>query len=197
MRLLGRASSGILVLFAVLLLLTAPAGAADLEGCQGTAASFDAAGGQIDTLQAPGLGGTQDDPFIVDWDGTVPWEGSSDSVIKNHSWTLSIFLIPIKSDGDPNDAGDTISEGTEKVSDDLPFRFAGLYYVSGSISGDGGASCSGSSWVKLAGSPVGTIPWDAGVVLTLVGLGLGYLSLPTVKPAAGAAPSPPAAPGGP
>jgi hypothetical protein len=51
----------------------------------------------------------------------------------------------------------------------LPLRFTGLYYLSGAISGVGG-SCSGSVWIKVIGSPIGTILWYLGAGILVIGL---------------------------
>ncbi|HYC07377.1 MAG TPA: hypothetical protein VEG29_05580, partial [Candidatus Binatia bacterium] len=75
-----------------------------------------------------------------------------------------------------NGDGDQSGTGTVGVSANAPFRFTGLYYVSGSISGQGG-SCTGSGWLKLAGDPVGTIPFFVGVALLVLGVVLAALAI--------------------
>ena len=192
-----RRGLAVLVFFVLFLSfgLAPPAGAADLSGsakCSGQAQSSDSNGRPLDSVAAPGPGGTHDDPFLVDYNGVVRYSGHSGEVITNHSWHLQIFFIPIRSGGSDNSGGDTRTDGTERPADDLPFRFAGLYYVSGGISGTGG-SCDGSAWIKLVGSPVGTVPWIVSLALIVLGLILLFLALPTWK-AARAAAAPPAGP---
>ena len=61
---------------------------ADASGCQGSATSFTASGGEIQIRHRSGPSATQDNPFQVDFDGPVTWEGSSDAVIANGGWTV-------------------------------------------------------------------------------------------------------------
>src|SRR5687768_16906027 len=67
-----------------------PVGAIELNGgCTIEVVSTDATGAVVDTASGPGDagGGTQADPFLIDWDGSVAWEGSSgDQVFNNHTW---------------------------------------------------------------------------------------------------------------
>lgn len=156
----------------LILLMVAPAAAFELNGgCTLELASTDASGAALDTA-TNGQGGTQDDPFIVDWDGTVSWDGSSGStVFKNHSWQVLVFNIPTPlRGGDPNDGEETTATGSTGVSVNAPFEFTGLYFVSGDISGDGGARCDGSAWFKLNGNPFTTIPFWIAALIALIGL---------------------------
>lgn len=166
----------------LVLVLVAPAGAFELNGgCTLELASTDASGAALDTA-SNGQGGTQDDPFIVDWDGTVSWNGTSGStVFRNHSWQVSVFNIPTPlRGGDPNDGEETTSTGSTGVSENAPFEFTGLYFVSGDIAGDGGARCDGSAWFKLNGNPVTTIPFWIAVVIVVIGLLLVWSSRATL-----------------
>jgi hypothetical protein len=162
-----------------------PAGAT-LEGCEAQASSTDSDGQPLDTVTASADGSSQDDPFEVDYDGEVTYSGTSTAVIKNHSWEIDLFSAPIKTGGSDNAQGTRKAKGTVSVSDYLPFKVAGLYYVSGSLEGDGG-TCAGNLWVKLTGSPIGTIPWIAGIALA----GLGLLGMLTSRPTAVGVASPP------
>jgi len=114
---------------------------------------------------------TQADPFLVDWDGTVEWTGTMGTlVIRDHQWSVSVFNLPTpQSGGDANEDGDTSGDGTVQVSDTLPFKVTGLFYVSGQISGTGG-SCEGSGWVRLTGDAFGSIPFWVGLALIVLGL---------------------------
>jgi hypothetical protein len=176
----------LILLPGVALAAEGPAGA-ELEGCQGQAASTDSDGKPLDTVSAPGgPGSSQDNPFEVDYDGKVAYSGTSTAVIKNHSWTIFLFSAPIKTGGSENAKGTRKAKGTVTVSDYFPFKVAGLYYVSGALEGEGGA-CSGNLWVKLTGSPIGTIPWIAGVAFA----GLGLLGMLASRPTAVAVTTPP------
>ena len=135
--------------------------------------STDASGGPVDTASGtgPAGGGTQDDPFLVDWDGTVSWDGTSgDQVFNNHAWQTFVFLVPTPvRGGDPNEDDDVTGNGTVGVSENAPFRIAGLYYVSGNIDGEGGTHCDGSGWFKLTGNAVATIPFWVAVLIAVAG----------------------------
>ena len=178
-------------------LLAAPAGAVALDGgCQGQGTSLKADGSQIMTATAPSAEpGTSGNPVLVDYDGTVEYSGSGPLMV-NHHWEVKVLGITVKSGGSKNGSHQTSTSGTAVVKDYLPFKITGLYYVSGGISGEGGA-CNGSAYLKLIGSPVGTLPWIAAIVLIAGGLLLGYAALPKAKPlpvAAAGAGWPPTAP---
>ena len=188
-------------------LAAAPAGAIGLTGgCQAQGASFDADHNQIMAATAPSAEpGTSGDPFLVDYDGTVEYAGTGPLML-NHHWDIKVFGITVKSGGAPNGSQQTATIGIADVSDYFPFEITGVYYVEGAIAGEGGA-CNGDAFVKLIGSPVGTIPWIVAVGLIVVGVGLGYASFPRAKPsylpyadegfpvapASGAPPAPPVA----
>jgi len=160
------------VLALVLLVFAAPAaGAANLGGgCTGSATSTDADGTKLDTAYAPGSGGTKSDPFLVDADGTVDYEGTTPTVFHDHSWHVDVSGIAVKDGSSDNGTNQSATSGTEQVDDYVPVKVVGLYRVSGGITADEG-SCSGSAWIKVVGSPVGTVGWIAGVVLTILGAG--------------------------
>lgn len=157
------------------LLLATPVAAFELNGgCTVTLTSLDADGEVIDTASGPGAGGTQADPFMIDWDGTVSWQSNSGSqVFVNHSWQISVFNIPTPVRGaDPNEGEGTTGGGTEGVGENAPLRITGLYYVSGDINGDDGAHCDGNGWFQLVGDPLGTLPFFFALVLIIAGAAL-------------------------
>jgi len=155
----------------LILLIPASAAAFPLTNCTLHLDSVHANGDIFATADNGDGFATQADPFLVDWDGTVKWTGTMGTlVIKDHHWSVSVFNLPTpQRGGDANEDGDTDGNGTVQVSDTLPFKVTGLFYVSGQISGTGG-SCEGSGWVKLIGDPIGTIPFFLGLALILLGL---------------------------
>ena len=129
-----------------------------LNGCSGNGTSNTAKGTVLQSATAPNPPSSQSHPLLVDPKGTVAYSGRSNSVIRNHTWSVKVDGITVKSGGSANASGKTVNQGTVKVKDYLPFKVTGLFYVSGSITGSGGSSCSGSVWVKVTGSPIGTVP---------------------------------------
>ncbi|MGH2456714.1 MAG: hypothetical protein ACRDHD_10720 [Candidatus Limnocylindria bacterium] len=161
----------ILALLVPLLLMRGPAAAFPLGGCTLSLTSLAVDGATLDTATGGDGSATQQDPLLVDWDGTVSWTGTTGSqVITDHTWHVDVFGLPTPlRGGDPNEDGDTGGSDVVSVSANAPFRFTGLFHVSGEMAGEGG-SCSGSGWLKLAGDPIGTIPFLAGLALAVVGL---------------------------
>jgi hypothetical protein len=167
----------------LIMLLASPVGAFEMNGgCTLEIASTDASGGPLDLASGPGAagGGTQADPFLIDWDGEVSWVGSSaDQVFNNHGWQTFVFLVPTPvRGGDPNDDDETVGTGTAGVGENAPFRITGLYYVSGTIDGEGGTHCDGSGWFQLTGNPVTTIPFWVAVLIAVAGAALIWSSRP-------------------
>jgi hypothetical protein len=159
----------------------------NISGCSGTAISLDEDGANIDSVSGPGAPpASRGNALKVDYDGVVSYDGSTDNLIKNHNWDISIFGIPVKSGGDTNDEERVRDTSNEQVSDYLPFRMSGKYYVSFQISGEGG-SCSGSLWVEIDENPVGTIPWVVGTGFLLLGVAGLAFSVPTGAAAASTA----------
>jgi hypothetical protein len=164
-----------------------PAGA-DLSGtggCKVNATSTDKEGKALNTLTAPGGGGSsQDRPFVVASDGNVHWDASSAAVLKHHSWHVDIFGARIMSGGNPNDKDEQTAIGDVnpgKVLANLPFKVTGLFYVSGGITADSGLECHGNGWAKLDGQPAGSGLFDIGLLLALIGLAGVIWSLPQRK----------------
>lgn len=155
---------------AMTLLIPGSAGAFPLNNCTLELTSLDADGLAVDSAAGGAADATQDAPFIVEWEGSVVWNGTTGTqVIKNNSWHVDVFGVPTPlRGGSPNDEGDTGGDGTVDVSANLPFRYSGLFFVSGELSGEGG-SCAGSGWMKIAGDPVGTVPFFLALALVVMG----------------------------
>lgn len=161
--------------------------AAEARGCSGEATSTKADGTTLYRLTAPGPGATRNSPFRVDPDGTVRWKGQTDQVIQNGRWTLQAWPFTVTGTL-RNASGDTTKSGEDRVSDRLPVKLPGLYFVKVKLRGGDGASCTASGWVKVTGNPAFTPLWFGGLALMVAGLG-GFASLLLGgKAAAGAAP---------
>jgi hypothetical protein len=170
-----RRSVSIAALLAACLLpaLATSAAAFPLSTCTLALASTDGSGAALDTATGGAPDSTVSDPFKVEWDGSVGYVGSTTVVIKNYTYQVSVFGVPTPiRGGDANDDENMDGNGQVNVGANAPFRVVGLYYVSGGYKGEGG-ECAGSGWFQLLGSPIGTVPWIVGVILTVLGaLGL-------------------------
>jgi hypothetical protein len=137
-------------------------------GCTLEMTSTDAKGAALASASGPGTA-SPGDPFEVDPRGTVTWKASA-PVITNATYSVSVFSIPILSGSFVNEGGGSGAEDTLNLSEiSLLSQLAGLVYVSGSVTGDGG-TCTGAAWVKLSGNPLGSIPGIAGLLLGVLGL---------------------------
>jgi hypothetical protein len=166
-----RTMVGAVVLAALgVLVLAAPVAAFPLTNCTLKANSLAAGGAALDSIEGGAVDATQADPFLVDWDGTITYSGGSDIAMINNTWGVSVFTFPTPLQGGDDNPEDTrTGSGTVGVSANAPFRFTGLYYVSGSLKGSGG-TCTGSGWFKLTGDPIGTIPFFGGLGVLILGL---------------------------
>ena len=158
----------------VLPFLATPVAAFPLSTCSLALVSFDANGDPIDAVAGGAPDATQAEPFEVDFDGSVAYDGTTNVVIKDYTYQISVFGVPTPlQGGGSNSAENTEGDGEVSVGANSPFRAAGLYFVTGTYSGAGG-TCTGSGWFWLNEDPVGTLPWIIGLVLVVLG-GLGLL----------------------
>ncbi len=178
MRTLGRCVALTAAVGLGLGLPAAAAWGAEAEGCTVSVTSRDANGGKLDTASAPGDGGTKADPFVVDPDGSVKWEGSSDNVIKDASWSVSVAGIQVRSGKFDNDEETKKADGVQSM-DILPSAVAGIMLtgdqvipVSGKVDGKGG-SCTASGYITGTGSPTSSPMFYAGLVSAALGLAAG------------------------
>jgi hypothetical protein len=160
----------IVAVVAMMLVIPGSVAAFPLTNCTLEITSLDIDGNVVDSASGGGADATQDDPLIIDWDGDVLWSGTTGGqVIKNNSWHVDVFGFPTPlRGGDPNDAGTTDGVDRYDVSASAPFRLTGLFFVSGEFTGEGG-SCTGSGWFKIAGEPVGSVPFWLAIVLIVLG----------------------------
>jgi hypothetical protein len=136
-----------------------------------TVSSQDADGAPLDSALSGETDARQATPLLVSWDGTINWSGDTGAqVIRATSWHVEVFGLPTPMrGGDANDEGDATGEDSTRVSAAVPFRFTGLFYVTGRLSGEGGA-CSGSGWVRVLGDPMTTLPFLVALAMLLVGV---------------------------
>jgi hypothetical protein len=159
---------------AVLVPVAATALAADATGCSGSAVSFNANGDIVDEVAAPGPGGTQAEPFVVDPAGSVAWKGSTDTVITDGTWRVTVGGFPFRSGDFANDDGVRKAAGIQEMSA-LPGPVQALLTdgmkvpVAGSVTGSGG-SCTAEGYIT------GTAAWTGSPVFW-AGSGITVLSL--------------------
>jgi len=149
----------------------AQAGVTLTGGCTGRGQSFSKSGQLIGVVNVPGSPkASKNHPLLVDPQGTVRYAGASPSPITRHHWHVSLFNVTVKTGGSRNVLQLTSTSGTQFVhSYLLHLNVTGLYYVQGAIKGLGG-TCGGSMWVKLTGSPIGTVAWFVGLGFLVVGI---------------------------
>ena len=138
-----------------------------LSGCQVTLTSLDADGNEIDSAVGGSADATQHDPLRVSWSGTVRWTRDTATVSAGQggSWHVDVFGLPTPLRGSD---GSAVSDSV-RVSESLPFRFSGLLFVSGRLSGPD-VTCVGSGWLRVMGDPVSTLPLTVSLGMVLVGL---------------------------
>jgi len=180
-----RISRLLILLGATAFTLAIPASAAvaaDATGCSGSVVSMNAAGDTVGTAQAPGAGGTQADPLPIDAAGKVAWKGSTDSVITDAQWKVTIAGAGFLSGTFANPDALTRSEGVQDMS-----AVPGLLgrtltdhmkvHVEGQITGTGG-SCTADGYVTGVTPPLQSpVLWAGGVVGAIgVAMGIGVLA---------------------
>jgi hypothetical protein len=158
---------------AALAVLAPSALAADASGCSGTVVSLAADRHPLGTATAPGAGGTQENPLIVDPAGTIVWTGSTTAVITNGTWSVSALGVTILSGDYANAEKKTSAKGTTDLSTIAPLKILltgnTKIPVSGTITGTGGG-CTASGYVSGTGSPTSSPLFWAGGLLTIIGL---------------------------
>jgi hypothetical protein len=160
-----------LLALAVLLLVPSPATAFELPGCELLLTSLAADGKLVDTASSGSMDATQDDPLLVAWDGTVEWQLVSAAAARSTAgvdgWSVQVFGVPTLLGGS-GDRVDTAA-GSVGVGGSAPFRMTGLFYVSGSARSGGATACEGGGWLKVLGSPAGTVPFFVGLAVAVFG----------------------------
>jgi hypothetical protein len=160
---------------AVILPATA-ASAANATGCSGTVVSKDAAGTTIGTAQAPGEGGTREAPLPIDTAGKVAWKGSTDAVITDATWKVTVAGATFLQGTYANTEGVTTSEGVQDMSA-LPAVLGTIMTnkmvlpVAGEISGTGG-SCTADGYITGVVAPTSSPVFWVGAAVGVVGIAM-------------------------
>jgi hypothetical protein len=143
-------------------------------GCQGSGSSHRQDGALLSQASAPEVpGATSSRPLRLVPGGAISWSGSTPDVVTDSHWWLHVDGIPIRSGASPNTARAQSASGVVQVGSYVPpwLGLTGVYYVTGELSGKGGA-CTGALYVELTGNPAtGALLW-VGIVFVLAGLAL-------------------------
>lgn len=147
---------------------------ADATGCSGSVVSMDSSGTQIGTAQAPGEGGTQQDPLPIDPAGVVAWQGSTDAAITNGTWNVTIMGVNALSGTFDNAEAATSAEGVQDLSTlatPLAWVLQGdmVVPISGAITGTGG-TCTASGFITGTGAPTSAPMFYTGAAFLFLGL---------------------------
>lgn len=170
--------------FAALILAAVPVGAAlgaDATGCSGSAVSSDADGNLLDKMSAPGSRGTFDEPFVVDLDGTVSWQGSTPVALQDGSWSVTVGGFPVASGDMQNGEAVTTKSGDSEISElpaaaKAPLEGQQKVPVVVDISTATG-DCSATIYVTTDQPPTFTPLWWTGVALMMLAVLLLWLLL--------------------
>ncbi len=167
-------------LVALLSMLAVPAMAGTLEGgCTVDATSDSDSTNVIDATRA--------DPFLIDPAGSVSWVANSPGPITNHTWEVGVVVLGLDvrlfNGGDENSGLSQESKGSKSIPTEVERidnsqlswildNLGGVIEVYGSISGDGGAICSGSGFVSLDVGPLEGLVGQISLATTAAGLAL-------------------------
>ena len=157
--------------------IPAVAQAAEADGCSGSVTSYDESGAVLGTMSAPGTGGTRSDPLPIDLGGSVDWEGSTNTVITDANWWLTVGGVRVGGGPAENADGETSKSGTQDLPDLLgaaSWLLTGSMAipVAGQFSGEGG-TCSGNAWITGTGSATSSPLLYAGAGLGVIGMLMG------------------------
>lgn len=170
----------------LLLLPVTAAFAADAAGCTGSVQSLMADGSPLDTASAPGAGGTESDPLVIDPQGSVAWEGSTNAAITSGTWSVTVGGLPFLSGEVDNPDGDTSGSGTVDLAGaPAPAQWVlqsnARIPVAGQMSGPDGTCTGGGFIAGTGGSPISSPIFIAGAGLAVAGVLLGAGMLATTK----------------
>lgn len=177
MRVITRVAAGAAAAVLAVGLPMTSALAADASGCSGAVESIAADGSPIDSTTVPGIRGTQAAPFVIDPEGTVAWEGTTDAVLTSATWSVRIGGVPVLSGSYANDEGKDSAAGVVTMSETLApvswvLSTSAVIPVDGSISGAGGA-CEGSGYIAGTGGGTLSSPvFYAGVGFVAIGVAM-------------------------
>jgi hypothetical protein len=95
-------------------------------------------------------------------------------VFQNNHWEIYAQGVPIPllqgSDDNPLDVDETGVVNLSNISDAVPFRIVGVFFVHGDLFGNNNANhCHGEGYVQVIGDAVGTPLWLIAAALLVFG----------------------------
>jgi hypothetical protein len=163
--------------------LASTAHAATSQGCSG---SISSAGSQnvSESVTIPGPGGTNANPFQLYWADPVTWTGQTDAPMADGTWRLTVhdaswpFLFGELVTGHLHGLTGTFNSGQSGTSftnsftpsSIEPVTLPGRYEVAFTVTGSGGAKCTGTIWVHVMDPPGHNPLWWLALVLIIAGL---------------------------
>jgi hypothetical protein len=177
--------------------LAAPAHAATSQGCAG---SLSAEGPSVDTVAVPGPGGTNVNPFQLYWAEPVSWRAETDAPMTDGTWRLTVhnsswlFALGELVTGHIHGLAGTFNSGQGGTSFSNsftpsaiePVTLPGKYEVGFTVTGSGGAKCTGTISVRVMDPPGHNPFWWLALLLIIAGLilfvvfGISKLTRPVV-----------------
>lgn len=163
--------------------LAAPAQAATSQGCAGSIQSTDSQNLSLDKVAVPGPGGTNANPFQLYWADPVTWTGQTYAPLTDGTWRLTVhnasWLFALGEVvtghlhglvGTFNGQGGTSFSNSFIPSSNEPVTLPGEYEIGFTVTGNGGAICTGTISVRVMDPPGHNPFWWLALILIIAGL---------------------------
>ena len=169
--------------------LASPAYAATSAGCAGVLTSYRPDGTPLDKVAIPSSEGTDARPFQLMWAGSTTWQGQLDQTTTDGTWRVSVqdpswlFAFGELVTGHvhglsgtfANEPGDSPLSSLFVPNTIEPVALPGTYQVGITVTGNGGANCTGALSVSVVDSPGRTPMWWLAFVLVIAGLAMFFV----------------------
>jgi hypothetical protein len=164
--------------------LAAPAHAATSQGCTGSLFSSSSENPSLDKIAVPGPGGTSASPFQLYWGEPVNWTGQTYAPMEDGTWRVAVdnaswlfsfgelvtgHLHGLTGTFSSAQAGTSFTNSFTPSSVE-PVTLPGKYEITFTVTGNGGANCTGTMWVKVMDPPGHNPFWWFALVLLIAGV---------------------------